>query len=57
MSATDQQVAQLFQRKIALNAMVGALAGGAVAALALLLVGGGGLALASDLTGVDRELR
>ena len=49
--ATDQQVALLFQRKIALDAMVGALAGGAVAALALLLVGGGGLALASDLTG------
>jgi len=49
--ATDQQVALLFQRKIALDAMVGALAGGAIAALALLLVGGGGLALASDLTG------
>ncbi len=49
--ATDQQVALLFQRKIALDAMVGALAGGAIAALALLLVGGGGLALANDLTG------
>ena len=49
--ATDQQVALLFQRKIALDAMVGALAGGAIAALALLLVGGGGLALGSDLTG------
>ena len=49
--ATDQQVALLFQRKIALDAMVGALAGGAIAALALLLVAGGGLALARDLTG------
>lgn len=49
--ATDEQVALLFQRKIALDAMVGALAGGAAAAVALLLIGGGGLALASDLTG------
>jgi len=49
--ATDEQVALLFQRKIALDAMVGALAGGIAAALALLLIGGGGLALASDLTG------
>ena len=49
--ATDQQVALLFQRKIALDAMVGALAGGLVAALALLLIGGGGMAMASDLAG------
>ena len=49
--ATDEQVALLFQRKIALDAMVGALAGGLAAALALLVIGGGGLALASDLTG------
>ena len=49
--ATDQQVALLFQRKIALDALVGALAGGAAAALALLLIAGGRLALASDLTG------
>ena len=49
--ATDQQVALLFQRKIALDAAVGALVGGAAAALALLLIGGGGLALANDLTG------
>lgn len=49
--ATDEQVALLFQRKIALDAAVGALAGGVAAALALLLIGGGGLALASDLTG------
>lgn len=49
--ATDQQVARLFQRKIALDALAGALAGGAVAALILLIIGGGGLALATDLTG------
>ena len=49
--ATDQQVALLFQRKIALDAMAGAIAGGVVAALALLIIGGGGLALASDLAG------
>jgi len=49
--ATDEQVALLFQRKIALDAAVGALAGGLAAALALLLIGGGGLAMASDLTG------
>ena len=49
--ATDQQVARLFQRKIALDALVGALAGGVVAALILLVIGGGGLALATDLTG------
>ncbi len=49
--ATDEQVALLFQRKIALDAMVGALAGGLIAALALLLIGGGGMAMASDLAG------
>ena len=49
--ATDDQVALLFQRKIALDAMVGALVGGVIAALALLLIGGGGLAMASDLAG------
>lgn len=49
--ATDEQVALLFQRKIALDAMVGALVGGALAAAALLLIGGGGLAMASDLAG------
>jgi cell division transport system permease protein len=49
--ATDQQVALLFQRKIALDAMAGAVAGGVVAALALVIIDGGGLALASDLAG------
>ena len=49
--ATDEQVALLFQRKIALDALVGALTGGAIAALALLIIGGGGLAMASELAG------
>jgi cell division transport system permease protein len=39
--ATDLQVTRLFQRKIALDALSGSLAGGAVAALVLLLLGGG----------------
>ena len=49
--ATDEQVALLFQRKIALDALVGALAGGVVAALALLIIAGGGIAMASELAG------
>ncbi len=49
--ATDEQIARLFQRKIALDAAVGALAGGMAAALALLVIGGGGAALAGELAG------
>ena len=49
--ATDQQVSLLFQRKIALDALAGAIAGGVAAALALLVVGGGGAAMASELAG------
>lgn len=49
--ATDAQIARLFQRKIALDALVGALAGAAVAAFALLMVGGGGAAMARDVAG------
>ena len=49
--ATDDQIARLFQRKIALDALVGALAGAAVAGIALLVVGGGGAALARDVAG------
>ena len=49
--ATDTQIARLFQRKIALDALVGAVAGAAVAAVALVIVGGGGAALANDLAG------
>lgn len=49
--ATDEQVTLLFQRKIALDALAGAVAGGVAAALALLLVGGGGVAMVRDLAG------
>ena len=49
--ATDEQVTALFQRKIALDALAGALAGGAAAALVLVLVGSGGGALAGELAG------
>jgi cell division transport system permease protein len=38
--ATDRQVAGLFQRKIALDALAGSLAGGIAAALVLALIGG-----------------
>jgi cell division transport system permease protein len=49
--ATDEQVAKLFQRKIALDALAGALAGGAAAAIGLLIIAGSGAAMASDLAG------
>ncbi len=49
--STDVQVTRLFQRKIALDALAGSLAGGAAAALVLALIAGGGAALASDLAG------
>jgi cell division transport system permease protein len=39
--ATDLQVTHLFQRKIALDALTGSLAGAAAAALVLILLGGG----------------
>ena len=48
--ATDEQVARLFQHKIARDALVGALAGGLASAVALLLVAGGA-SIASDLAG------
>ena len=51
LGATDQQVTSLFQRKIAVDAIVGALGGGLAAALALLVLGGGASALAGDLAG------
>ena len=41
--ATDLQVTRLFQRKIAIDALIGGTAGAAVAAIVLLLVAGGGL--------------
>ncbi len=49
--ATDIQVTHLFQRKIALDSLVGALAGAGAAGLVLLLLAGGGQALAGDLRG------
>jgi cell division transport system permease protein len=48
--ATDEQIARLFQHKIARDALVGALVGGAVAAMVLLIIAGGA-AIATDLAG------
>ncbi|QIK78720.1 hypothetical protein G7077_07250 [Sphingomonas piscis] len=50
--ATDLQVTHLFQRKIALDALTGALAGALAAALTLLLVAGAGAALKGQLGGL-----
>ena len=51
LGATDEQVTHLFQRKIALDAFIGAAAGGMAAALVLLVLGGGAAALAGDIAG------
>ncbi len=48
--ATDLQVTHLFQRKIALDALIGGTAGAVVAALTLLLVAGGGMSALGDWT-------
>ena len=48
--ATDLQVTNLFQRKIAIDAFIGSIAGG-VAAAAVLLVLAGGASFVRDLTG------
>ena len=48
--ATDQQVTNLFQRKIAIDALVGSLAGAAVAGLVLLMLSAGA-SFAGELTG------
>jgi cell division transport system permease protein len=48
--ATDQQVTQLFQRKIALDALAGSLAGALAAALALVLLAAGA-SFAGDMLG------
>ncbi|MDQ3074905.1 MAG: hypothetical protein M3Q88_04750 [Pseudomonadota bacterium] len=48
--ATDLQVTRLFQRKIALDALIGGTAGAALAALVLLLVAGGGFGALGDWT-------
>jgi cell division transport system permease protein len=50
--ATDLQVTHLFQRKVALDALIGALTGAAVAALTLLLLAGAGAALTNQLGGL-----
>lgn len=49
--ATDDQVARLFQRKIALDALTGGSAGAIAAAVVLLLIAGGGSTWLADLTG------
>jgi cell division transport system permease protein len=51
MGATDVQVARLFQRRIALDALFGGLVGFAMAAAVLLLIGRRVAALGSDLLG------
>lgn len=48
--ATDLQVTHLFQRKIAIDALIGSLAGGAAAGIVLLLLAGGA-AFAGEFTG------
>ena len=48
--ATDEQLVRLFERKIAVDAIAGALAGAAAAAAVMLLIGGGAAALAGELT-------
>jgi cell division transport system permease protein len=48
--ATDLQVTHLFQRKIAIDAFIGSIAGGIAAGLVLLLLAGGA-AFAGELTG------
>ena len=48
--ATDLQVTHLFQRKIAIDAFIGSIAGG-IAAAAVLLLLAGGAAFAGELTG------
>ena len=48
--ATDLQVTHLFQRKIAIDAFIGSIAGGVAAASVLLLLAGGS-AFAGELTG------
>jgi cell division transport system permease protein len=51
MGATDVQVARLFQRRIALDALFGGVVGFTVATLALLLIGERVAALGSELIG------
>lgn len=50
--ATDLQVTHLFQRKVALDALAGALTGAALAGVTLLLLAGAGAALTNQLGGL-----
>lgn len=49
--ATDQQIARLFQRKLALDALTGGIAGGLLAAVVLAVVAAGGIARAGAWSG------
>ncbi len=49
--ANDRQIANLFQRRIAIDALVGGLGGGITAGLALLLIAGGGASWIGELAG------
>ncbi|MEO6580857.1 MAG: cell division protein [Sphingomicrobium sp.] len=49
--ATDDQVARLFQRKLALDALTGGTAGAVAAGVVLLLIAGGGSTWLADLAG------
>jgi cell division transport system permease protein len=49
--ATDDQIARLVQRKIALDALTGGTAGAVAAGVVLLLIAGGGSTWLADLTG------
>ena len=48
--ATDDQIARLFQRKMALDALVGGTSGAAIAGIVLLVIAGGASSWLSDLT-------
>ena len=49
--ANDRQIANLFQRRIAIDALVGGVAGGLAAGLALLLIAGSGASWIGELAG------
>ena len=51
MGATDQQIARLFQRRIALDVLFGGIVGAALAILVLMLIGGRVAAIGSELLG------
>lgn len=48
--ATDEQLVRLFERKIAVDAIAGALGGALAALLVLVLIGGGAAAIAGEFT-------